>query len=181
MKWPSTRTIVTGLLVIVIPLGVLLASQIGSDRGAGELVGNPVPSFDLPILDGGGATLSNADLEGTTYLLNFWNDWCVPCRQEHPSLVEFHEAHADDPNVRLIGIVRDENSLDDIREYVQREGVAWTVLLDPNGSAKVGFRTTGQPETFAVGPDGVVRDVHLGPATFVLLESMVATAAVGES
>ncbi len=156
MKPPSSRAIAIGVLVVMVPFGLLLATQIGADRGARELIDEPVPPFELPILDRAGSTLSSTDLRGTTYLVNFWNDWCIPCIQEHPALQQFHRAHADDPAVRLIGIVRDENSVDDIRDYIAREGVEWTILLDPDGVAKVGFRTTGQPETFAVGPDGVV-------------------------
>lgn len=181
MRAPSTRTWVIVVLAVLVPFGILLATQIGADRGARELIGDPVPEFDLPVLDGDGARVASTDLQGTTYLVNFWNDWCVPCQEEHPALVAFHEAHADDPSVRLIGIVRDENSLDDIREYVEREGVEWTILLDPDGAAKVGFRTTGQPETFAVGPDGVVRDVWLGPASYERLEAMAAAAFEGRS
>lgn len=176
MKAPSSRSIAVGVLVALVPFGLLLATQIGADRGARELIGDPVPDFDLPVLDGDGARVSSRDLQGTTYLVNFWNDWCIPCIQEHPSLQQFHRAHANDPAVRLIGIVRDENSVADIRAYVEREGVEWTILLDPDGVAKVGFRTTGQPETFAIGPDGVVREVFIGPATYEELEMLATTA-----
>jgi cytochrome c biogenesis protein CcmG, thiol:disulfide interchange protein DsbE len=172
MKPPSSRAIAIGVLVVLVPFGLLLATQIGADRGARELIDEAVPNFELPVLDGDGEMLSSAELQGTTYLVNFWNDWCIPCIQEHPSLAQFHAAHANDSDVRLIGIVRDENSVDDIRRYVAREGVEWTILLDPDGVAKVGFRTTGQPETFAVGPDGVVREVFIGPASYEELEAL---------
>jgi cytochrome c biogenesis protein CcmG/thiol:disulfide interchange protein DsbE len=176
MNGKPARTAAIVAVVVLVPLFVLLATQIGADRpSSAPKLGGPVPAFDLPLLDGG--RLSSADLIGTTYLVNFWNDWCVPCQQEHPSLMQFHAAHRDDPNVRLIGIVRDENSIADIREYVAREGVEWTVLLDPDGAAKVDFGTTGQPETFAVGPDGIVRGVFIGPASYAELEALAEKAA----
>lgn len=176
MNSKPARTAAIAAVVVLVPLLILLATQIGAERPSTRPpTGGSVPAFDLPTLDGG--RVSSEDLLGTTYLVNFWNDWCIPCQQEHPALVRFYEAHKDDPNVRLIGIVRDENSLADIREYVEREGVEWTILLDPDGTAKVDFGTTGQPETFAIGPDGVVRGVFLGPASYEDLEAMAANAA----
>jgi len=180
------RTAAVIVAALALPLFVLLATQIGADRPSNRpAVGRAVPAFELPVLaaqdQGDGGTLSSADLVGTTYLVNFWNDWCIPCQQEHPALVRFHAAHRDDPTVRLIGIVRDANSVADIRAYVEREGVEWTVLLDPDGTAKIDFGTTGQPETFAVGPDGIVREVFIGPATYGQLEAMAAAAAAGGS
>ncbi len=171
MKLKSTRIAATLSAVVVAPLLVLFASQIGvNDSQESRAVGRVIP-FDLPILDG--ERLSSDDLLGTSYLINFWNDWCIPCQEEHPALVAFAAAHAADPTVRLVGIVRDENSVQDIREYVAAEGVTWTVLTDPDGTAKVDFGTTGQPETFAIGPEGKVRAVHIGPASFAELEAML--------
>ena len=34
------------------------------------------------------------------YLLNIWSSWCVPCRQEHPILMEL----AKNDNINVIGI-----------------------------------------------------------------------------
>jgi cytochrome c biogenesis protein CcmG/thiol:disulfide interchange protein DsbE len=172
---------------VLVPLLVLLATQIGAGGGGtrtSRLLGKPVPAFDLDVLDVEaddltGGRLGNADLAGTTYLVNFWNEWCVPCEQEHPALVEFHRRYAADPSVRLIGILRDERSLAAVRDYVVREDVTWTVLLDQGSDAAVAFGTTGQPETFAVGPDGVVYAYQYGPATIERLEEMAAAAGGG--
>ena len=34
------------------------------------------------------------------YLLNIWSSWCVPCRQEHPILMELSKNN----NINVIGI-----------------------------------------------------------------------------
>ena len=34
------------------------------------------------------------------YLLNIWSSWCVPCRQEHPLLMNLSK----NKNIELIGI-----------------------------------------------------------------------------
>ena len=32
-----------------------------------------------------GQRLSREDLDGKAVIVNFWNSWCLPCKQEHPN------------------------------------------------------------------------------------------------
>ncbi len=174
MKHP-TRWIAITAGAVALLLGVVLVTVVGSgtETTGGRLLGKEAPDFDLPTLDGAG--VRSDDLAGRGYLVNFWNSWCVPCRQEHPALVEFYERHRDERDFEMIGIVRDDTD-EAAREYVESEGVEWTIALDPGGKAALAFGTTGQPETYFVGPDGVVTGVHIGPASVERLEEMLAVA-----
>ncbi|MCZ7534959.1 MAG: TlpA family protein disulfide reductase [Acidimicrobiia bacterium] len=174
MKHP-TRWIAITAGVVALLLGVVFVVLVGADDEStgGRLLGKEVPVFDLPTLDGAG--VSSDDLAGRSYLVNFWNSWCVPCRQEHPALVEFYERHRDDRDFEMIGIVRDDTEKA-ARDYVEDEGVEWIVALDPENRSALAFGTTGQPETFFVGPDGIVTGVHIGPASVARLEEMLAVA-----
>ena len=177
MKHP-TRWIAIGVASVAIGSGVVLAVVMGDDAGSsgGRLLGRAVPEFSLPTLDG--SNVASADLAGRTYVVNFWNTWCIPCRREHPALVEFYERHRDEPDFAMVGIVRDDTAKA-VREYVAAERVSWTVALDPGGRAALDFGTTGQPETFVVGPDGFVAGVQIGPVTVTALEQMLADARAG--
>ena len=70
-------------------------------RVPSALIGRPVPAFALdpvPGLTEAGAPvpgLSDADLKGRVTVVNVWASWCVPCRQEHPALVELAKNPAD--------------------------------------------------------------------------------------
>lgn len=160
---------------IVLGFSVLLAATVGVDpnnRG-GQALGKPVPMFDLPTVDGD--RVSSRGLMGKAYIVNFWNSWCVPCRQEHPALEEFYRRHAGEADFAMVGIVRDDSE-DAVRRYVNQIGMRWTVAFDPHGQASLGFATFGQPETYAISPTGVVVGAKIGPSTIQALEAMLARA-----
>jgi len=177
MKRP-TRWIAIGIAAVAIGSGAVLAVVLsdGTGPGGGRLVGQPVPEFSLPTLDG--STVVSADLARRTYVVNFWNSWCIECRREHPALLEFYERHRDEPDFAMVGIVRDDTE-QAVREYVKEEAVPWIVAFDPGGRAALDFGTTGQPETFVVGPDGLVTGVQIGPVSVARLEAMLAEARTG--
>ena len=172
-----TRLIALAVGVVVAALAVILTLQISTDpRGdarRSHLVGEAAPSFDLPTLDGRRVSLES--LRGKAVIINFWNSWCVPCRQEHPSLVRFYEHHATDGDFAMVGIVRDDTD-SAIRRYVKEEGVPYTVAFDPGSQASLDFGTRGQPETYAISPDGIITASRWGPSSVGDLEALLATA-----
>src|SRR5699024_530402 len=60
-----------------------------ADASIGLEQGNIAPDFDLPLLDGGTAKLS--DYSGQRGMLNVWSTWCGPCRSESPDKQKLHE------------------------------------------------------------------------------------------
>jgi cytochrome c biogenesis protein CcmG/thiol:disulfide interchange protein DsbE len=163
--------------VLVIGLSVLLATQVGNDPRAdaktSHLAGRDAPRFTVRTLDG--EELTAADLAGKATIVNFWNTWCVPCREEAPALARFYERHADDPDFLMVGIVRDDTRAE-VERWVRARGEAWTIAFDPGGNAALAFGTRGQPETFAISPDGLVVGYQFGPATVQDLETLLAAA-----
>jgi cytochrome c biogenesis protein CcmG/thiol:disulfide interchange protein DsbE len=162
VKHPA-RIAALAVAFVVVVFGVVLALNVGSDPQAdtkqSHLVGKPAPSFDLPNLTGGRVKL--ADLAGKSTIVNFWNTWCTPCIAEEPRLKAFYEAHKDDPDFTMIGIVRRDET-DDVRAHVKRNGIEWTVALDPGSVAALDFGTRGQPETYAISPSGIVAAAKYG-------------------
>ena len=71
------------------------------------LIGNPAPPTNLPPVEGTprptarpvpGLDLAAGD--GRPTLVNVFASWCVPCRQEHPMLMDL----AEDPRIAVVGI-----------------------------------------------------------------------------
>jgi cytochrome c biogenesis protein CcmG/thiol:disulfide interchange protein DsbE len=170
------RAIALGVGVVLVALAVLLASQVNSDPSykGGNLLGKPVPAFDLPALDGGPAVRS-ADLRGKVVLVNFWNSWCIPCQQEHASLSAFYERHRDDPDFSMIGILRDDTAKA-ARSYVTEHHDGWSFVTDPSGQAALQFGTTGQPESYMISADGTVVGTQRAAVSLANLEEMLAVA-----
>ncbi len=179
MKHPA-RWVAGGVGVVVVALSVVLATQVGNDPRAdakqSQLAGREVPQFTVTTLDG--QRLSEDDLAGKATIVNFWNTWCIPCREEHPELVKFYERHADEPDFVMLGIVRDDTR-SAVERWVRDKGDAWTVAMDASGDAALAFGTRGQPETFAISPDGLVVGYQLGPSSVRDLETLVAAARGG--
>jgi cytochrome c biogenesis protein CcmG/thiol:disulfide interchange protein DsbE len=173
VKHPA-RVVALAVAAVVVVFGVVLALNVGKDPQAdakqSKLVGKAAPSFDLPNLDGGRVTLS--DIAGKSAIVNFWNHWCIPCQQEAPALESFYAAHKDDPDFAMIGIVRDDTT-GDVKAYVKKHGVGWTIALDPDSVAALDFGTRGQPETYAISPSGVVAAAYYGPMTTRGLEQFL--------
>ena len=176
MRHPA-RWVAVGVAVFLVALVVVFATQVGGDpredARRSALAGRDVPEFRVRALDG--TRLTQADLAGRTTIVNFWNTWCIPCREEAPALQKFFARHADDPTFQMIGIVRDDTRRA-VERWVENRGDAWTIAMDPDGNAALAFGTRGQPETFAVSPDGLVVGYQFGPASVEDLETLLLAA-----
>jgi cytochrome c biogenesis protein CcmG, thiol:disulfide interchange protein DsbE len=173
MKHPA-RWIAAGVAAVVVVFGVVLALNVGTDPQADQLksrlLDKDVPAFEVKTLDG--QTVTADDLAGKTVIVNFWNTWCVPCRNELPALQRFWTEHKDDGDVVMLGIVRDDPA-SEVRKYVKKNGIDWTIGLDPGAQAALDFGTRGQPETFAVSPSGRIVGYQLSEMSTAGLDAMV--------
>jgi cytochrome c biogenesis protein CcmG, thiol:disulfide interchange protein DsbE len=172
------RWIAVAVAGVVTVLAVVLALQLGDDERQtnprSELLGKAAPNFELVAADGSPITL--ADLAGKAVIVNFWNSWCPPCKDEEPFLQEFYAQHADDPDFAMVGIIRDDPEAE-ARSYASETGLDWMIAADPDGQAALDFGTRGQPETFAISPDGIVAANQIGPVGGVDdLETMLGAA-----
>lgn len=171
-RWAA---LAVGLVVVV--FGVVLALNVGSDpREEAQrsfLVGKPSPAFDLVTLDGEPVTLGS--VAGKSVVVNFWNTWCIPCQEELPALKSFYAEHANDPDFVMLGIVRRDNTRT-VKRFVDGEGLAWTITLDPDKKAALDFGSRGQPETYAISPSGTIVAAKYGPMSAKELNTFLAVA-----
>jgi cytochrome c biogenesis protein CcmG, thiol:disulfide interchange protein DsbE len=99
---------------------------------------------------------------GQPLLINFWAEWCGPCRQEMPDLEAVHQALGD--RVRFIG-VNFEDRVPVALAFADEVGVTYELWEDPDGDW---FRATGgrgAPYTLLVDAAGAVVHRHAGPVT----------------
>lgn len=168
---PRSRLIfILPVLVFVVLAGLFLV-QLTSGRNPADLpsalLDKPAPTFSLAPLEGLTADgkpvpgFSSEDLKGQVTIVNVFASWCAPCRQEHPLLLEL----AKDPSVRLVGINQKDNP-DNARRFLGGLGNPYAAVgVDPNGRASIDWGVYGVPETFIVGPDGMIRHKQIGPLT----------------
>ena len=90
------RWIALTVAFVLVAFGVVLAVQHRTEPSTPRLVQvhDPAPNFALTSIDD--KPVASADLKGKTYVVNFWNSWCIPCQTELPALKKFYAAHAND-------------------------------------------------------------------------------------
>jgi thiol-disulfide isomerase/thioredoxin len=92
-------------------------------------------------------------------ILNVWGSWCGPCREEIPILRSFYEKAQG--KVALVGVDVEEATFDDGRRFVERNGILWPNLYDPDGRSREYFGL-GVPVTWFIAADGSVAGKKIG-------------------
>lgn len=132
------------------------------------LIGQPSPDLDVtPIA--GFVPFTRAVLEEPgAKIVNFWASWCVPCRVEHPYLMQLQSE-----GVPIYG-VNQRDKTEDARAFLTELGNPFDGIgADVNGRVSLEWGVYGLPETFVIDGDGRVLLRFAGPVTNVILEKRI--------
>ncbi|HYH37758.1 MAG TPA: DsbE family thiol:disulfide interchange protein [Azospirillum sp.] len=125
------------------------------------MIGKPAPEFSVPGLRGSDGSVSNASFEGKVTLLNFFASWCVPCRVEHPLLMDL----ARNKSVRIVGVDYKDKP-EDALVWLRQLGDPYGVIgADRDGRAAIDWGVYGVPESYIIDKQGVIRFKQVGPIT----------------
>lgn len=168
------RWIATGVAIVVVAVVIVLAASLGNtgSSGGNVLVGRPAPAFRVLSLPNA-RPVTSAALPGKVTVVNFWNDWCIPCRQEQASLAALNKVHAGDAKFAFLGVVHDARSMGAIRQYIDENTITYPIATDPGARMALDYGVTGQPETFVIDGNGVVRNWISGPIDLQQLNGLV--------
>jgi cytochrome c biogenesis protein CcmG, thiol:disulfide interchange protein DsbE len=144
-------------VVVALALALWGATHFLGDELFEVTVGKRAPAFAAKTLDARPAERSLADYKGQVVLVNVWATWCAPCRHEMPSMEAMYKDFA--PRGFKIVAVSVDNAGDEqkVRDFAKAFGITFDVLHDPTGAIQQTYMTTGVPENFLVGADGVIR------------------------
>ena len=166
-KPPRSRRLLFLLpLLLFLALSAVFLMQLFSCKDTSlvpsALIGRSAPQTDLPPLEGMNLPgLSSDAFSGRVTLVNVWGSWCLPCRQEHPLLMQL----ATDKRVVIAGL-NYKDKPENARRFLGDLGNPYDAIgVDQNGRAAIDWGVYGVPETFLVGPDGTIRYKHVGPFT----------------
>ncbi len=111
-----------------------------------------------------GQKVPAAHVEGQWLVINYWAEWCPPCRKEIPQLNLFTEQVAGQ-GVRVFGVNYDGLQGEELQAAIKAFDIRFTVLTqDPAKRLKLP-RSEGLPVTFIVDPQGNMREQMLGEQT----------------
>jgi len=120
--------------------------------------GQRAPEFSLPSLAGSTVTLSS--MKGKVVLVDFWAQWCEPCKKELPQLDRLAKQYAQ-KGVVIVAVNIDKQR-ENAERMVKQLGVSLPVLLDPAGSVAGTYDLPKMPTSFVIDKKGIVRFVNEG-------------------
>jgi thiol-disulfide isomerase/thioredoxin len=146
----------------------------------------PLKVPNLAFVGADGKPLSLADWQGKTVLLNLWATWCVPCREEMPTL-DALEGQLGGPNFQVVAVNIDTRDPEKPKTFLRDIGVKHLSYY-ADASAKsfqelksVG-RAFGMPTTLLIDPHGCELGTIAGPADWASGDAVkLIKAALGQS
>ena len=139
-------------LPLYLMLGGSLLLSGCNDSASSRNPGDEMFPFDL-LAKTRAVNHAHAEWSGKTLLINFWATWCLPCRDEMPSLQALSD-DLDDEHYAVIGVSIDED-LNLLKEFLLDFNVDFPILQDSGGkilAAQMGV--IAYPETIIVSPQG---------------------------
>ncbi|MHB8974649.1 MAG: TlpA family protein disulfide reductase [Pirellulaceae bacterium] len=108
----------------------------------------------------GGQSLKLSDFRGKVVVLDFWADWCPPCREMMPHEKQLVEELKDRP-FALLGVYSDDKQK--LQALVDRGEVTWDNWVDERGG-KISrtWRVSSIPTIYVLDHLGRIRHEHLG-------------------
>ena len=113
----------------------------------------------LALADLHGKRIDLADFRGKIVVVNFWATWCVPCREEMPSLAALAKRMPGEIVVLAVDVGEARARVD---RFLERYPIDLPILLDTNGDAAAAWQIAIYPSSFIVGTDGRIRQFIAG-------------------
>jgi cytochrome c biogenesis protein CcmG/thiol:disulfide interchange protein DsbE len=158
-------------LAAVLLVAAVIAFEVATAGSGGGEVGKPAPPLPTAVLQAPKTTLQT--LRGKPAVINFWASWCEPCREESPEVERFYRSlHG---SAGLVGVDYTDQTAA-ARKFIQRYGLTYPMLSDPDGvfGARYGF--SALPTTVILDPHGRIVETLRGPQTAADLRAAVRSA-----
>lgn len=148
------------LAILIILLAVFfLGLQKDPRKLPSNLIGKPMPAFNLPDLHDANRSITPNQYQGKVWLLNVWASWCVACRQEHDMLL----ALSKNQSASLIGLNYKDNNVAAQQWLVDMGGNPYQYsAVDQTGITGIDLGIYGVPETFIIDKNGNIAYRYTG-------------------
>ncbi len=119
---------------------------------------------EVSFTNGSGETMSLSDFRGKTVLLNLWATWCVPCREEMPTLDRL-QAVLGGEDFAVVALSLDQEGAAVVKDFYDELGLKHLdIYVDDRLSAPALLGVIGVPATLLIDGGGLEIGRKLGPA-----------------
>ena len=117
------------------------------------------PEFTIPRL--GSGSLSLKELRGQLVLLNFWATWCLPCKEEMPSMERLYQRHKG-RGFTIAAISLDSGGAKRVASFVKKLRLTYAIGLDPKLEVANRYTVRALPTSFLIDRAGHTVAIALG-------------------
>lgn len=134
------------VMVMTVSLAVNLYKTWNVERG-------PAPELLFASIEGKPVM---AQSPGKPMLVHFWATWCPICALEQDSIQSISQDYP------VVTIAMQSGNAEELRQFMQLEGLNFTVIADEYGEVAKQWSVKGVPASFIISPDGNIRFVEVG-------------------
>ncbi len=119
-----------------------------------------IPSFDVKLFSKGDLISSDEIFKKKDkfYIMNIWASWCVPCKEEHPYLLNLSNLN----NIEIVGLNYKDNNKN-AKKFLQELKSPYDIILsDKDGLIAIEWGAYGVPETFLIFNKEIIKK-FIGP------------------
>ena len=92
------------------------------------------------------------------YLLNIWSSWCVPCRDEHPILMQLKK----NDELKVVGM-NYKDTKKNAKIFLEELGNPYDkIIFDDKGTNAIEWGAYGVPESFLINNKKIIKK-YIGP------------------
>lgn len=163
----KNKLIQIAVLLLIIVLFVYIALGL-RENSAVAGVGEAGYDFELEDLDGKMHQLS--DYKGRVVVINIFATWCEPCVDEAPELEAFEKEYKNEVKLLIIDKGEPKNR---VAKFIEKYKTTTTYLFDFDTQVSKKYGVIGQPETFILDKEGIIRRHIIGPVNKEMLAEAI--------
>jgi len=118
---------------------------------------------EVLLADGSSTQFSQWD--GHWVLVNYWAEWCAPCRKEIPDLNRLHNERASN-GVVVVGVNYDGLKGEKLKSLAVEMNIDFPVLVEDPRLRWEQDSPSVLPTTFVIDPTGNLHEVLIGPHSY---------------
>ena len=118
-----------------------------------------IPAFKVKVFNSEKELTSIEIFENDIYyLLNIWASWCIPCRDEHPYLMELKK----NKKLEIVGL-NYKDKVKNANNFLNELNNPYNLILsDTDGTIAIEWGAYGVPETFLIYNGKIIKKI-IGP------------------
>jgi peroxiredoxin len=123
--------------------------------------GRPTRAKDFVVRGLTSEQLRFSDFQGSVRFINFWATWCLPCKEEMPSMEKLYRRYKEQ-GFTILAVSMDANTAA-VAPFVTSLKLTFPIGLDPTLAVSNDYAVRALPSSFLVDRSGNVVAVALGP------------------